>query len=163
MSTLERALEIAKKAHEGQVDKGGAPYIQHPLRMMRRLFTEEEKIVAVLHDVVEDGGVSLSDLRDEGFSEAVVAAVDALTRRPGETYEAFVLRAASNDPGRSVKLADLRDNCDLLRIPNPTAADYERLRKYQRAIKVIRSLQGSAGETVGAEEPQLPDGATPGE
>ena len=144
MSTLERAIEIAKKAHEGQVDKAGEPYIDHPLRVMARVATQEEKIVAVLHDVVEDSDASLSDLRDEGFSEEIIAAVDAVTKRPGETYEAFVLRAASNEIGRSVKLADLFDNSDLSRISGPTEADFERLRRYQRAIRTIRELYGPA-------------------
>jgi len=158
---LRRAIAIARKAHHGQVDKGGAPYILHPLRMMARVFTEEEKIAAVLHDVVEDGGVSLSALRAEGFSERVIAAVDALTRRPGETYEDFVLRAAANDLGRSVKLADLFDNCDLSRIPHPTPADYERLHKYQRAIVAIRSLnERPADEDAGTGQPRLPNGSS---
>ena len=162
MSTLKRAIAIARKAHKGQVDKGGAPYILHPLRMMARLFTEEERIVAVLHDVVEDGGVSLSALRAEGFSETVIAAVDSLTKRPGETYETFVLRAASNDIGRSVKLADLSDNCEnLSRIPKMTPADYERLGKYQIAVATILcEYPDPANEVVRAEQRELPAGSS---
>ena len=119
MPTLERAIEIARKAHEGQVDKAGAPYIGHPLRVMDRV-PEEAKIAAVLHDVVEDSSVTLSDLRAEGFPESVVEAVEALTKRPGETYELFILRAASNDIARTVKLADLHDNCqDICRQERP--------------------------------------------
>lgn len=140
MSTLERAIEIARKAHEGQVDRGGAPYVEHPLRMMERVGPEEAKIVAVLHDVVEDTPVTLEDLRKEGFSENVVEAVEALTKRPGESYELFIFRAASNDIARTVKLVDLLDNCDLSRIPYPGPEDYERLKKYQGAIRVIRRL-----------------------
>lgn len=139
MPTLERAIEIARKAHEGQVDKAGAPYIGHPLRVMDRV-PEEAKIAAVLHDVVEDSSVTLSDLRAEGFPESVVEAVEALTKRPGETYELFILRAASNDIARTVKLADLFDNCDLSRIPDPGPEDYERLKKYREAMDLIRSL-----------------------
>jgi hypothetical protein len=161
MSTLERAIEIATQAHAGQEDKGGAPYINHPLRLMARLPTEETMIAGVLHDVVEDGDVSLSALREEGFSEAIVAAVDSLTRRPDETYEEFVLRAASNDIARSVKLADLFDNCDLSRIPSPTPADYERLQKYQRAIHSIRNLYDPPTEEgVGIIWGQLPAGSS---
>lgn len=138
MSTLEHAIALAAKAHEGQVDKAGQPYVLHPLRMMLRLTTLEERITAVLHDVVEDCGVTLEQLRAEGFSEAIIDAVVAVTRQPDETYQAFVLRAAANPIGRRVKLADLADNSDLSRIPNPTERDRKRLEKYQRAIKTIR-------------------------
>lgn len=143
MSTLERAIKIAEKVHTGQVDKGGAPYIEHPLRLMKRLFSAEEKIVAVLHDVVEDGEVTLAELRTEGFSDEVVDAVDSLTRRAEEPYDLFILRAASNDLARRVKLADLFDNCDLSRIPDPGPADFERLKKYQGAIRTIRIWKGT--------------------
>ena len=158
MSTLERAIEIAEKAHAGQYDKGGAPYIRHPLRLMKRLFSEEEKIAAVLHDVVEDGEVTLAELRAEGFSDEVVEAVDSLTRRPDEPYDLFILRAASNDLARRVKLADLFDNCDLSRIPDPGPADFERLKKYQGAIRAIRILfEGFEKKSSGRERFQLPE------
>ena len=159
MSTLERAIEIAEIAHAGQFDKGGAPYIGHPLRLMKHLFSEEEKIAAVLHDVVEDGEVTLAELRAEGFSEEVVEAVDSLTRRPDEPYNLFILRAASNDLARRVKLADLFDNCDLSRIPDPGPADFERLKKYQGAIRAIRILfEGFEIEPSGGKGFQLPEG-----
>jgi hypothetical protein len=145
MSTLERAIAIAAKAHEGQVDKAGAPYVLHPLRMMLRLSKSNERITAVLHDVVEDCGVTLETLRAEGFPEQVIEAVDSVTRRPEESYEAFVLRAASNPIGRRVKLVDLQDNSDLSRIEQPTARDYERIEKYRRAIDTIRALEESDG------------------
>ena len=145
MSTLERAIAIAAKAHEGQVDKAGAPYVLHPLRMMLRLSKSNERITAVLHDVVEDCGVTLETLRAEGFPEQVIEAVDSVTRRSEESYEAFVLRAASNPIGRRVKLVDLQDNSDLSRIEHPTARDYERIEKYRRAIDAIRALEESDG------------------
>lgn len=145
MSTLERAIAIAAKAHEGQVDKAGAPYVLHPLRMMLCLSETDERITAVLHDVVEDCGVSLETLRAEGFPEQVIEAVDSVTRRSEESYEAFVLRAASNPIGRRVKLVDLQDNSNLSRISHPTARDYERLEKYRRAIDTIRALEESDG------------------
>ena len=110
--TLERAIAIAATAHEGQVDKGGSPYILHPLKVMLRVTTLEERIVAVLHDVVEDCGISLDDLRKEGFSEAVLTAIESVTKVAGESYEAFVERAAQNPIGRVVKLADLEENSD---------------------------------------------------
>lgn len=110
-------------------------------QVMLALDTMEERITALLHDVVEDCGWSLDQLRAEGFSAAVVGAVDPVTRRPGEDYEAFVLRAAANPIGRRVKLADLRDNFGLTRIAQPTAQGHDRIGKYQRAIALIERVE----------------------
>jgi (p)ppGpp synthase/HD superfamily hydrolase len=136
---LERAIAIAATAHAGQVDKGGAPYILHPLKVMLRMSTLEERIVAVLHDVVEDCGVSLDDLRTEGFSEEVLMAIESVTKVPGESYEDFVDRAAQNAIGRVVKLADLEENSDLSRIASPSWEDLERIEKYRRAMGRLRA------------------------
>ena len=138
--TIERAIAIAAMAHEGQVDNAGAPYVLHPLRMMLSLVTPEARMAAVLHDVVEDTPVTLEQLRAEGFPQAVIEAVEALSKREGEDYEAFIRRASSNLLARQVKLADLRDNSDLSRIAQPTAKDYERIEKYRRAIAYLESL-----------------------
>lgn len=137
--TLERAIAIAATAHAGQVDKGGAPYILHPLKVMLRMSSLEERIVAVLHDVVEDCGISLEDLRKEGFSEVVLSAIESVTKVPGESYEDFVERAAQNPIGRLVKLADLEENSDLSRIASPSWEDLERIEKYRRAIGRLRA------------------------
>jgi len=136
--TLERAIAIAATAHAGQVDKGGAPYILHPLKVMLRMTTLEQRIVAVLHDVVEDCGISVDDLRKEGFSEEVLTAIESVTKVPGESYEDFVERAAQNPIGRVVKLADLEENSDLSRIASPSWEDLERIEKYRRAIGRLR-------------------------
>ena len=150
MSTLEHAIAIAAKAHEGQVDKAGAPYVLHPLRMMLRLETEAERITAVLHDVVEDcEGWSFERLRMEGFSDDVIAALDSVTKRDGESYEDFVRRAAAHPIGLRVKLADLNDNCDLSRIASPTALDHERIAKYRRAIASLEALSSQADVPAG--------------
>ncbi|MFN7989769.1 MAG: HD domain-containing protein [Thermoanaerobaculia bacterium] len=138
MSTLERAIAIAAEAHSGEVDKAGQPYILHPLRVMLRLATPEERIVAVLHDVLEDTTITREELRAEGFGEAVIEALDSVTKRVGEDYEPFVRRAAGNPIGRRVKLADLADNTDRSRLPNPTSEDEARFAKYERAMEVIR-------------------------
>jgi hypothetical protein len=130
---LERAIALAVEAHQGQRDKAGMPYILHPLRMMLGMGTPEEKMAAMLHDVVEDTAWTLDALRQQGFPEAVIEAVDGLTRRAEETYEAFIARAARHPLARRVKLADLEDNLDLRRLANLTAADLERLIRYQRA------------------------------
>ncbi len=140
MSTLERAIAIAAAAHAGQVDKASRPYILHPLRVMLALDTTDDQIAGVLHDVVEDTDVTIEGLRADGFSEDVLAALDSVTKREGEDYPVFVLRAAANPIGRRVKLADLRDNSDLSRIDHPTQKDYARLARYRAAIEAIQAL-----------------------
>lgn len=143
MPTLEHAIALAAQAHAGQIDKAGAPYILHPLRVMLRCATNEQRMAAMLHDVVEDCGITLERLRAEGFPDAVVRAVEALTKRDGEDYDAFVRRAGADPIARIVKLADLADNRDLSRLPNPTTKDRERLAKYERATAYLEGL-GSA-------------------
>jgi (p)ppGpp synthase/HD superfamily hydrolase len=141
MSTPERAIIIAAEAHAGQLDKAGAPYVLHPLRMMLRVSSTDERIVAVLHDVCEDcPGWTLDRLRAEGFSEHIIQALQSVTKRDGEDYEAFVRRAATNAIGRRVKLADLHDNSDLSRIAMPSERDFRRIEKYRRAIDLISRL-----------------------
>lgn len=138
MATLEKAILIAGQAHQGQKDKAGAPYILHPLRMMLQMETETEQIVAVLHDVVEDTAWTLEGLRREGFSEEVIAAVDCLTRRTDESYEAFIERARGNPIARQVKLADLADNMDMRRIGVLTDKDTARFKRYHQAWVRLR-------------------------
>ena len=140
---LSRAIEIAAKAHKGQVDKGGKPYIFHPLRVLLHFAEDEEnvQICAVLHDVVEDTPVTLNDLCNEGFSGEVVSALDCLTRRAGESYDDFIDRIIINPIARKVKLADLNDNMDLTRISAPTARDLERVEKYKLAINRLISVR----------------------
>jgi (p)ppGpp synthase/HD superfamily hydrolase len=101
---LDKAINIAAKAHQGQADKGGNPYILHPLRVMFSRKTEIERICAVLHDVIEDTDITLVDLRNEGFSEEVIAAIDALTKRNGESYDDFIERVIKNKIAARVKL-----------------------------------------------------------
>lgn len=142
MATLERALVIAAEAHQGTTDKGGAPYILHPLRLMHQMTTADEQIVALLHDVVEDSPWTLDALRAEGFSEEIVRAIDCLTRREGESYEGFIARGVSNPIARHVKLADIEDNMDLRRLGEIGMKELERLQRYQRARKVILEAMG---------------------
>ncbi len=132
--TLERAIEIAARVHAVQVDKGGAPYILHPLRVMLRVAPGAQQIVAVLHDVVEDSEVTFEDLEREGFSAEVISGLRAVTKIKGESYEDFVARAALDPVGKAVKLADLMENSDLSRIAEPSQKDLERVEKYRRAI-----------------------------
>ncbi|AIY44172.1 Guanosine-3',5'-bis [Collimonas arenae] len=137
MSTLERAIAIAAQTHEGQTDKGGAPYILHPLRVMMRVRPGAEQIVAVLHDVAEDSNVTFENLAGEGFTADIIDALRSVTKVNGETYEDFVARAARNPIGKAVKLADLAENSDLSRIPAPGQKDLERIEKYRRAITFL--------------------------
>lgn len=134
MATLERAIAIAAEAHAGQVDKAGQPYILHPLRVMLRMSTSTERMAAVLHDVVEDSSVTLDFLRAEGFPPEVISAVDALTKRQGESRIDAAHRAKQDPIARLVKLADNAENMDLSRIAEPTERDYARVEEY----KVVR-------------------------
>ncbi len=143
MSSVERAIAIAAEAHSGQVDKAGQPYIFHPIRVMFQVTGTDEQIAAVLHDVVEDTQVTLEQLRAEGFSEPVIAAIEALTKRPGETRLEAAKRAAINSVARTVKLADNADNMDLSRIAAPTEKDYARLGEYEQVRALLLSY-GSA-------------------
>jgi (p)ppGpp synthase/HD superfamily hydrolase len=139
VNTLKRAIVIAE-AHAGQVDKAGAPYVLHPLRMMLRMSSIDERIVAILHDVCEDcPGWTPDRMRSEGFPDHIVDALQSVTKRDGEDYEDFVRRAV-NSIGRSVKLADLHDNCDLSRISRPSERNIQRIAKYRRAIDLISRL-----------------------
>lgn len=158
MSTLERAVAIAAEAHAGQVDKAGEPYLLHPLRVMLALATQEARIVGVLHDVVEDcPGWTFDRLRAEGFSEAVLAGLDAVTKREGEDYEVFVRRAAQDPIGRQVKRADLIDNSDMARIAAPTARDHARLARYRKALDDIGALEASEAADAEPSAPASPE------
>lgn len=139
MSTLARAIALAAQYHEGQTDKGGRPYIFHPLRLMLKALTEEEQIVAVLHDTIEDTDLALDDLRREGFSDEIVEAIDRLSRRDDETYHEFILRIKENRLAARVKILDIQDNMDLTRIKKPSDKDRKRLEKYSRALDTLLS------------------------
>ncbi len=137
--TLEDAIRLAAVAHTGQFDKAGEAYILHPLRVMLRLSDPDERMAAVLHDVVEDSEVTLDDLQRAKYPAAVVAAVAALTRREGEDYFDFVRRAASHPVARAVKRADLLENLDVTRLATVTPRDEERMAKYRRALAILEA------------------------
>jgi len=141
-NTLEAAIALACRAHTGQTDKAGAPYILHPLRLMLKFADQDARMAAVLHDVVEDGGVSWDDLRKLGVPDNVIAAVDGLTRREDESYEAFIGRAAQDPLARRVKIEDVRDNMDLTRIGTLADRDGERVQRYHRSLQVLLQAQG---------------------
>lgn len=128
------AKEMAVKAHYGQLDKGGRPYIEHPAYVAAMMDDDTCRAVAWLHDVVEDTTVTLEYIEAVGFSSEVIAAVDALTHRVGESYSDYLSRVAHNPIARKVKLADLEHNKDLSRLNAVTEEDLYRHQKYEEAI-----------------------------
>ena len=143
MATVEDAVSIAALAHRGQKDKAGAPYLLHPLRMMLRMETEAAMMAAVLHDVVEDTEWTLERLREAGFSEEMLEAVDCLTHREGESYEEFVERVRTNPIARQVKIADLEDNMNVRRMKQLGPKELERMEKYHKAWRVLTGEGGT--------------------
>ena len=135
---LEKALQIATDAHLYQVDKAGAPYIFHPIRVLNRCSTDDEKIVALLHDTIEDTEVTAEYLLMEGFPRNIVDAILSVTRNEDENYEDFIKRSRLNPIGRQVKLHDLEDNMDITRLNELTEKDLYRLNKYIKAYKYLK-------------------------
>lgn len=136
--TLEKAIEIATQAHHGQVDKFGAPYIGHVMRVMNMGRTEEEKICGVLHDVVEDTEWTFEGLATAGFAPDIIAALRCVTKQSeNEDYDHFVQRTLQNRLACLVKLNDLTDNMDVRRMPEVTTKDISRLNKYLQAYRKI--------------------------
>jgi len=150
---LEKAIKIAVEAHTGQVDKGGNPYILHPLRVMLSLNSEEERIVGVLHDVVEDcEGWTWERMGEEGCSDEIIEALKSVSKTPEEEkqfkkmddpnekldhYLEFIKCAKFNKIGRNVKAADIKDNLDISRIDDITESDIDRLNRYKAALKLL--------------------------
>ena len=138
MSTLQKAIEIATEAHKGQFDKSGKEYIGHPLRVMEMGMTEEEKIVGVLHDVVEDSSWTFEALEAEGFSKEIIDALRCVTKlSENENYDAFIERVRKNPLAVAVKINDLSDNMDIRRLPYLSDKDVKRLKKYLKAYKKL--------------------------
>ena len=136
-SIVDLALSIARKAHEGQLDKAGVDYIEHPIYVASRVDTEEEKAVALLHDVIEDSPVSAEELLQAGLPETVVTAVQVLTKEKEQDYQTYLETVKKNPLARVVKLADLKHNSNLSRLSSITEKDRERLKKYKKAIDFL--------------------------
>ena len=138
MSTLDRAIEIAIEAHKRQFDKAGNEYIGHPLRVMEMGKTDEEKIVGVLHDVVEYSSWTFEALEAEGFSKEIVDALRCVTKlSENENYDDFIERVKKNPLAVAVKINDLTDNMDIRRLPYLSDKDVKRLKKYLKAYKKL--------------------------
>lgn len=138
---LEKAAALCVSRHAGQRDKVGAAYFLHPMRVALRCRRDDEKIVALLHDIIEDTDLTPSCLRDEGFPDEIVEAILSVTKHEGETYEDFVRRAAQNPIGRVVKLHDLEDNLDVLRLRQVDADMAARFTKYLAAHRYLTEYQ----------------------
>lgn len=132
-----KAMKLCFEAHAGQLDKSGIPYVNHPLHVAESMTDEYSTAVALLHDVVEDTSYTAHDLREMGFPDEVVDALELLTHREGVPYLDYVRKAATNEIARAVKIADLRHNSDLTRLDDVTPADRERVAKYARALELL--------------------------
>jgi (p)ppGpp synthase/HD superfamily hydrolase len=141
---LEKAALICITNHAEQTDKAGQAYFQHPMRVALRCATTEQKIVALLHDTIEDTPVTPEYLLEHGFSQTIVDAILSVTKRDGESYEDFVKRAAENPIGRAVKLHDLEDNLNVFRLAEVTAEDAQRLTKYLAAYRFLMDYNDSS-------------------
>ncbi len=139
MSKLEQAIQLATKLHAGQTDKAGKDYIEHPLRVMAAVDSEVEKIVAVLHDTLEDTPITFAELESQ-FGTVVAVAIQALSKQHGEDYCDFIKRLKENPIAAKVKIADLKDNMDLSRLEKFTEADLRRTTKYQKALEILESF-----------------------
>ncbi len=138
---LDKMLVIATNAHHGQFDKGGRPYILHPLRVMSFLKTDDEELqcIALGHDVIEDTAVTYKDLRDAGISERVIEGIRILTKVPGETYDEYKQRVFTSRDAMMVKLCDLRHNTDIRRLKGVSEKDIARMAKYHQFYMEIRA------------------------
>lgn len=134
---LGKAIEIATTAHAGQTDKGGVPYILHPIAVADGVETAEQKIVAYLHDVIEDTNITAGDLLAAGFPDNIIEAITVITKKDGVPYMDYLQSVKENELARVVKMSDIRHNMDLSRIANPTDKDFKRVEKYKEALKSL--------------------------
>jgi hypothetical protein len=137
---LARAISIAAVGFEKVKDKGGQPYILHCLRVMNQMDTEEEKIVAILHDTVEDGVITIEELIKERFSQNVIYALILLTHEKGKPYDEYIKGIALDPLATKVKKADLKDNSDITRLKGLTKKDFDRMEKYHRSYVYLSKI-----------------------
>ena len=132
-----KAINIAYNAHMGQVDKSGIPYIFHPYHLAEQMSTEEEIIVALLHDVVEDTNITIEEL-SKNFNNNIIEAINLLTKKD-DNYETYINKISKNKIAKKVKIADLKHNLDITRITNPEEKDYQRITKYKKALEILNN------------------------
>jgi len=137
---LRKAIMLAYESHEGQLDKSGLPYIIHPITVMNGVDSDKEKIVAVLHDVVEDTNVKIRTIYDE-FGEEIAEAVELLTKSKGQDYFQYIEALKGNYLAMNVKVQDLKHNMDLTRLPRITERDKDRQDKYEEAYLMLTNFR----------------------
>ena len=138
MNLIETSLQIALRAYAGKTDKAGREYILHPLRVMAKMETDLERSAALLHDVIEDSDITAEDLLAEGIPAEVVEAVQSLSKNENEDYQDFVARAKKNKIAARVKIADIEDNIDVLRLSSLDEKDLARIKKYHAAWRFLK-------------------------
>lgn len=144
-SKITMAMSVCYEAHHGQIDKGGAPYVFHPIHIAEQMQTEEEVVVALLHDVVEDSEYTIEWLSNIGFSKSVTDAITLLTHKKGVPYMDYIASIKSNPIAKAVKLADLRHNSDLSRLYHIDEHVLKRVEKYKKAIELLEeNIDGDA-------------------
>ena len=136
---LHKAITIACDAHQGQSSINGEPYILHPLRLLIKAKSNEEKIIAVLHDVIEKSNISLADLKNKGFDQNIISSIESLSRRRGESYVDYIARLMKNNISVKIKLLDLADNIKIHSENNDNGIYDAKINKYKNALKQIRS------------------------
>ena len=142
MKLIETSLQIALRAYAGKTDKAGREYILHPLRVMAKMNTDLERSAALLHDVLEDSDLTAGELLAEGIPAEVVEAIQYLSKNEGEDYQNFVARAKRNKIAAKVKLADIEDNIDVLRLSSLNESDFARIKKYHTAWRLLQEESG---------------------
>ncbi len=135
---LKKAVHLSYEAHRDQTDKSGQPYFLHPVFVALNVETIEQKITALLHDVVEDTDITLVDLKNAGFSDEIVEAVGVMTKTD-ESYDEYIKKVKTNTIAKAVKIADLRHNSDLTRFKEVTERDLKRVEKYKKALEYLSS------------------------
>jgi (p)ppGpp synthase/HD superfamily hydrolase len=142
------AREIATNAHHGQFDKGGRPYIEHPIAVADSLESTEHKIIALLHDTLEDTTLTEDDLRNYGFTDSIVKSICVLTKKESVNYEEYLLCIKADSNALHVKIADIKHNMDISRISNPTKNDFERMEKYRKALATLGATKTMFDKTL---------------
>ena len=139
-----KAANVALRAHEGQMDRAGWPYVLHPVHVAEQMTSEDSCVVALLHDVLEDSDITIEELRAEGFTEKQLEAVQLMTRTEDMPYMEYVKRLSVNDIAREVKLGDLMHNMDRSRLSELTEKDEKRYQKYEDARKFLMDIENGA-------------------
>ena len=135
---LHKAITIAFEAHKGQSSINGEPYILHPLRLLIKAKSSEERIIAVLHDVIEKSNFSLADLKNKGFDQNIISSIDSLSRRKSESYIDYIGRLMQNRISVKIKLLDLADNIKMHGENNKDGIYDAKINQYKNALKQIR-------------------------